>query len=203
MINLFEITETIGIISFAFSGFLIGVREKCDILGVTILAVLTALGGGIIRDILVNEIPYSITNLMPVSIVLCVVVIGLICKLYKKSNLDEKKFFIVTDSIGLVSFSITGALVGLKSDINVFGIILLAFFTAVGGGIIRDIMINQVSFILKKQFYGTVPILIGVLLYDLNLFNLINPYTLALVFITGLFIRLYVYFKNINLPVFE
>ena len=83
-----EIADIIGVICFALSGFLIAVHYKLDILGVFISSFLTALGGGMIRDVLADKTPYVFTNNLPVVLVVATVLIALLFKLHKIDDLE-------------------------------------------------------------------------------------------------------------------
>lgn len=176
-----EIADIIGIISFALSGFLIAVHYKLDILGVFISSFLTALGGGMIRDVISNKIPYVFTDTTPIMLVIATVLLSYILKLHTINNLEGKTTFIVSDAIGLASFAITGSLIAIENDFNFLGVLILAFLTAVGGGTTRDILINKVPFILVSEFYATVAMIVGLIIYILHLFNIINIFTLTIV----------------------
>lgn len=197
---MFEIAEYIGIIAFAISGFFIGVRSKLDFLGVLISVFLTALGGGIMRDILVDKTPYTFTHHIPALIIMIVMMLLILFKFHKKDSIENKLLFILSDSIGLVSFSIAGTLIGIEQGLNLTGVLVLSFVTAVGGGIIRDIIINEIPFVFKTGFYGTIALLIGLILYVLNLFELAQFYTIALVFILGVVLRVVAYYKKWSIP---
>jgi uncharacterized membrane protein YeiH len=189
-----EIADIIGIIAFSISGFIIGVRNNLDLLGIILSSFFTALGGGIIRDLLANREIFAFNNSFAGSIVLLVVIIGIYLKLHQK-NIENKTLFILSDAIGLSSFSISGALAGIESGFNIFGVVFLALITAVGGGMIRDILINEVPFILKEKFYGSISILIGFLVY-LFKFSFFLPF----IFIFGIILRILAYKKNWHLP---
>ncbi|RXK06608.1 trimeric intracellular cation channel family protein [Halarcobacter bivalviorum] len=195
-----EIADIIGIVSFALSGFLIAVHYKLDILGVFISAFLTALGGGMIRDVIANKTPYVLSDNLPIILVSTTLFLAFIFKLHKTTDLEGKTWFIVSDAIGLVSFAITGALIGIKADFNFLGVLMLAFLTAVGGGTIRDILINKVPSILVSEFYGTVAIIIGLITYFLHLGNFVSIVTLTITFIFGVTLRLLAYYKKWSLP---
>lgn len=195
-----ELADIIGIISFALSGFLIAIHYKLDILGVFISAFLTALGGGVIRDAIAGRTPYIFSHDLPIIVVVATVVIALIFKLHKISNLEGKTAFILFDAIGLSSFAITGSLVAIESDFNFLGVIILAFLTAVGGGTTRDVLINKMPFILVSEFYATVAMFIGVVIYILNSLNQINLFNLTIVFVVGTIFRLLAYYKKWHLP---
>ena len=195
-----EIADIIGIICFALSGFLISVHYKLDILGVFISSFLTALGGGMIRDVLADRTPYVFTTNLPVILVVATVVIALLFKLHKTDDLEGKTAFIVSDAIGLVSFSITGSIVAIQNDFNFLGALILSFLTAVGGGTLRDILINRVPAILVSEFYATVALIVATIVFILEAFQLISLLTLTLVFIFGVALRLLAYYKNWHLP---
>ena len=197
---MFEVAEYIGIIAFAISGFFIGVRSKLDFLGVLISVFLTAFGGGIIRDIIVDKTPYTFTHNMPGIIVISLMLLLILFKFHKRQSIENRPLFIISDSIGLVSFSITGAMIALENGLNLTGVLALSFVTAVGGGITRDVIINEVPFVFKTGFYGTVSLLIGLLLYMLHTFDYTNIYTTSMVFILGIAIRILAYYRKWSIP---
>ncbi|HIQ47501.1 MAG TPA: trimeric intracellular cation channel family protein [Sulfurovum sp.] len=197
---MFEVADYIGIIAFSMSGFFVAVRNKLDFLGVLISVFLTAFGGGILRDMVVNKTPYTFTHTLPVIVMIVVMALLVLLKFHNKSTIENKPLFILSDSIGLISFSITGALVGLESNLNITGVLGLSFVTAVGGGIIRDVIINEIPFVLKTGFYGTVALIIGAVLYVLDSYDRVDVYSLSIVFILGVILRLVAYYKKWYIP---
>jgi len=197
---MFEAAEYIGIIAFAMSGFFIATRNKLDFLGVLISVFLTALGGGIIRDVIVDKTPYTFTHNTPALIIVAVMILLVIFRFNKKESIENKPLFILSDSIGLISFSITGAFIALEHNLNLTGVLTLSFITAVGGGIMRDVIINEIPFVLKTGFYGTIALLIGVILYILNAYQIMDIYTLSIVFVSGVMLRLVAYYKKWAIP---
>ena len=195
-----EIADIIGVICFALSGFLIAVHYKLDILGVFISSFLTALGGGMIRDVLADRTPYVFTTNLPVILVVFTVLIALLFKLHKIDDLEGKTAFIISDAIGLVSFSITGSIVAIQNEFNFLGVLILAFLTAVGGGTIRDILINRVPSILVSEFYATVALIIASIMFILEVLELRNLGTITIVFIFGVALRLFAYYRKWHLP---
>lgn len=195
-----EIADIIGIICFALSGFLISVHYNLDILGVFISSFLTALGGGMIRDVLADRTPYVFTDTLPVMLVVATVLIALLFKLHKIADLEGKTAFIISDAVGLVSFAITGSLIAIQNEYNFLGVLILAFLTAVGGGTIRDILINRVPSILVSEFYATVALIIGLIVYVLHLLELKSLFSLLIVFVFGVALRLLAYYRNWHLP---
>ena len=197
---MFEVAEYIGIIAFAISGFFVAVRNKLDFLGALISVFLTALGGGIIRDIAVDRTPYTFTHSIPALTILIVMILLILFRFHRRDSIENKLLFILSDSIGLISFSITGALIAIEAELNLTGVLALAFVTAVGGGIIRDVIINEVPFVLKTGFYGTIALLIGLTLYILDLYDLISFDAMIMVFTVGIVLRLVAYYKKWAIP---
>jgi len=196
----FEIAEYIGIIAFSMSGFFVATKNRLDLLGVLIATFLTALGGGILRDVTVNKIPFTFSHSYPALIVISVLLLLIIFKFHRRNSLENKALFILSDSIGLVSFSISGALIAIQSSFNLTGIIAMAFITAVGGGIARDVIINEVPFVLKTGFYGTVSILIAIILYALNSLHVSTYTNISLLFFAALTLRLIAYYAKWSIP---
>lgn len=198
----FLIAEYIGIASATLSGFLFGIRRGCDWLGVFIAAFLTALGGGILRDIIVGRELYSFKHYMPVSIVIAVFALAIILKLYKtkRQNIDKGFIFILTDAIDMVSFSLVGAVVAVQFGLNVFGVVLLAFTNGVGGGILRDILLNEVPWFLKTGLYGTISLLMGLAYYLLHLAGFGDIIAIFALFGVGVIFRMFAYRKGWRLP---
>lgn len=196
----FEIADIIGIICFALSGFLIGVHYRLDILGIFIAAFLTAFGGGMARDVLADRTPYVFTSNLPLSLVIGTVLIAILFKLHKIDDLEGKWAFVISDAIGLVSFSIAGAIIAINSGFNFLSVLVLSFITAVGGGTIRDILINKIPFILVSEFYASVALIVGIAVYILEFFEIRNLFTLSIVFIFGVTLRIIAYYRKWHLP---
>ncbi len=196
-LKIFELTDFIGIVAFSLSGFIIGARKNLDILGVLISSYLTALGGGVLRDIVAGRAIFAFSNIYPGLTVLIVIIVANYFKIHKK-EIENKFIYILSDTIGLVSFSISGAIIGINAGFNIFGVAFLSMITAVGGGMIRDILINEIPFFLNRSFYASISIIIAITLY----FFTINYFSMFFVFIIGIILRLYAIKKDFHLPKF-
>jgi len=200
VLSYFWIVDILGIFAFAISGFLVGVRKELDILGIAIASFATALGGGIIRDSIAGKIPFAFVENYPFITVFVSLLLAYFFKIHKRDKIERRMMFVVIDSVGLIAFSVTGALIGIELGLNIFGVLLLSFITAVGGGILRDVLINEVPFVLTSQFYGTVALLNGGALYLLHLFGALNLLSILLCSAIALTLRLLAYFRDWNLP---
>jgi len=198
--DLFFIADIIGIIAFALSGYLVAVRNELDLLGILISSFLTALGGGIVRDVILDSTPFTFREYYPATTVLIVLFLAFVFKIYKKEDVERKLFFVISDTIGLVAFSITGALLALEANFNIFGVIILSFLTAVGGGLTRDILINKVPAVLVTDFYGSIALLVALLLFCCHALAFLNEASISIIAVIAIALRLFAYFKGWRLP---
>lgn len=190
----------VGTIAFAISGYLVAARKQLDLLGVIILALLTAIGGGMIRDTLISRLPAVFSDNTPVIVIALTIVSAWVIQLHRQDEASSGRVFVIADSLGLVAFSVIGANIGLELNLNLFGVVALGFVTAVGGGMLRDILVNEIPFILNQDFYGTVAILTSVSLYILHHLDWVNQWSTYALLTIALAIRLGAYWHQFKLP---
>lgn len=156
------IFDIMGTIAFAISGAMVAIQRKMDIFGTIVLAALTAVGGGMVRDVLAGITPpmalCNITDFM-LSIIIAIVV-SVVYSFWPYS--PPNKYFMIWlynmfDTVGLASFTITGMLTGLSREAgNPYVLpVLLGVITAVGGGVLRDLMAHRMPAVLYKDVYAT------------------------------------------------
>ena len=173
--------EMVGTVAFAISGAMIAIKKRVDIFGVIVLSSMTALGGGIVRDILLGHLPptmfsdYRYVLAAVVTSVVVFVVAYIFRDLYRRSESTVDAVNNIFDALGLGIFTVMGAKVAIESGFTVNGILVvcLAVITGVGGGIIRDIMLKEIPFVLKKRIYAVASILGGTA-YHLMYVNNVN-----------------------------
>ncbi|NCT40359.1 MAG: trimeric intracellular cation channel family protein [Alphaproteobacteria bacterium] len=199
-LDVFLFASWIGGVAFALSGFLIGVRKELDLMGVFTLSFLTANGGGVLRDVLIGRTPYALTDMTGFIIVVLMFGVGYLLCRFKYSTLERRSLFVLSDSIGLVAFSITGAIAGIDAGLSVFGVMLLSFITATGGGVLRDILVNEVPAVFKSDFYGSIAILVALVLYGLDVMEMSSEVNFLIVFAVFLVMRLVAYKMRWHLP---
>ena len=168
----FELTEFVGIIAFAISGAMISISRRMDIFGVIFLGLVTALGGGAIRDLFLGVIPprnfFNFEHLLCALLTSATVFIlakifrDFFFKNYKRINLIVNFF----DAVGLASFAISGVRLTIEAGYggHDFFVVFMGIFTAVGGGMLRDVMSKEKPMIFCKNVYATA-VLIGTVLY--------------------------------------
>ncbi len=198
--NLVVFADILGIIAFALSGFLVGVRSNLDLLGIIISASLTALGGGVVRDVILDRTPFAFNEYYPAITVLTTIAISFTFRLYHREQIERQWLFVISDTIGLVAFSITGALLAIDAQFNFFGVIILSFLTAIGGGVLRDILINQVPAVLVSDFYGSIALIVSILLLVFSAIIGLSTLSVAIVAVIAVTLRLAAYIKGWHLP---
>ncbi|MCD6034710.1 MAG: hypothetical protein K0R63_451 [Rickettsiales bacterium] len=194
------LASLMGSIAFALSGFLAGLRKNLDWMGLFILAFLTANGGGVLRDVLTDRTPVILMSGQPFLIALAVTCVGSLFKFQRNTPIENRWLFIICDAIGLVAFAITGSLVAVDIHAPFFGFITLAFLTATGGAILRDILVNNIPEVLHGGFYGSVATLVAMAIYLLNMEEILTPIGVLSVFVGGLIIRLTAHHYRWKLP---
>lgn len=145
--------DMIGTIAFAIAGALVGVQKRLDIFGVVILALTTAVGGGIVRDVVIsNTPPMAFRNHIYITIsVISAIAVMLIYKPLTKYNMTIQ----VCDAIGLGAFAVAGANMAIDFGYNNFlTVTFLAVVTGVGGGVIRDIFVQEIPGVFCKEIYA-------------------------------------------------
>ena len=166
--NLIQVIDLFGTMAFAVTGALKAVEHRLDIFGVIFLAAITGLAGGIIRDVVLGLIPPSgISELSYVSIAIITAVA--VFYLYPRIK-SQMGLFLTFDAVGLGVFTIIGATIALNT--YGFDILLMVFagmITAIGGGIIRDALVNETPLVFRKELYASISF-VGVLLYILLIY---------------------------------
>lgn len=187
-----------GSFVFAISGALVALRNKLDPFGVLIIAFITAVGGGTIRDMLLAD--RDVFWLFDSTIIYAVVAGALIAMTFrKKLHFFEKPIFFY-DAIGLGLFTITGVQIGIDYELNSMICILLGTVTGVFGGVIRDIIVNEIPVVFQKEIYATASILGGTLYLLLIHFKVPNPYLQIIPILSIILTRIIAVTYKISLP---
>ncbi|WP_152286231.1 trimeric intracellular cation channel family protein [Flavicella marina] len=190
--------NVMGSFVFAISGALVAIREKLDPFGVLIVAFITAVGGGTIRDMLLAE--RDVFWLFDTTIIYAILAGAIIAMIFKeKLQFFDKPIFFY-DAIGLGLFTITGVQIGIDYKLTPLICILLGTVTGVFGGVLRDIIVNEIPVVFQKEIYATASILGGILYLVLVEWNVSNPF-LQIIPISSIIITRIVAVKfNISLP---
>ena len=160
--TIMDIISFLGIIAFAISGAMVAIENKVDLFGVIVLAVITATGGGIVRDILLDRLPpvaFTDTGYIAISSLVAIFVYSIAKnnkEYYSKNTHVIDTVNNIFDALGLGTFVVIGAQSAIDcgfSD-NGFFVAFLGVLTGIGGGIIRDIMVREIPVVLRRHFYA-------------------------------------------------
>lgn len=198
--SIFNFLDLLGTASFAISGALFAINKKMDSFGVLIIAFVTAVGGGTLRDILINADRITwMTDLNYVYTIIVAVIFAIIFR--KKIGYLSKSMFLF-DTIGLGIFTIIGTEIGLQNDYHPIISISLGMITATFGGVIRDTLSNEIPLIFHKEIYATACILGSVTYLILKNFGVDQNLTHILTTLMVIAVRLVAVKFKLQLPTF-
>ena len=200
MNNFTMIANFMGIIAFAASGSFKGFKYKLDILGIIVLSVITSVGGGIIRDVMLNKVPFILSH--PHDIYLATIVAIILFIVTKKKEIISKynTKLLILDAIGLAIFTIIGAKIAMDNNQSLISVAIISTITGVGGGVLRDVLCSEIPIVLKEDVYAVL-CFFGAILYYFLVLLLNNEFiTSIIIFTLILNIRLIVIKYKLNLP---
>ena len=161
--------DILGTFAFAISGALVASDKNFDLFGVLIIAFVTAVGGGMLRDVLINAHPINwIGDLNYVWTILAAVITTI---LFKSKILPLSKTLFLFDTIGLGVFTLLGLQKGLAYNLHPIIALIMGMISAVFGGVLRDILTNKVPLIFEKEIYASACLVGGVLYLSLDYFE--------------------------------
>ncbi|GAB1308025.1 trimeric intracellular cation channel family protein [Urechidicola sp. KH5] len=163
--TLFDLLDFIGTAVFAISGALAAMRSKFDSFGVLILAAVTAIGGGTLRDVLVGRTPVG--WMIHWEYLIVILVSTIIAMIFRKRLAYFRKTMFLFDAIGLGIFTIIGFEIGMRSGLHPIICVILGTMSAAFGGVIRDILCGKVPLIFHKEVYASLSILGAITFYVL------------------------------------
>lgn len=204
-VDLFPLLDAAGTTAFAMSGAFKAIRHRLDLLGVLVLGYATALGGGLVRDALLQRIPAAFVAPGPALYALLGCVLAALWDLAapphrSPTSLAEGKVFLVFDAVGLAVFAVTGARLGADAGLNAFGVLLLAALTGAGGGVLRDLLVREVPLVLRADFYATAALLGGMAYAVLDALSVDPPWRAVAAFGLTFCLRLMAIWKGWHLP---
>ena len=172
-----QLFDWMGTIAFAVSGAMVGLSKKMDMFGITVLAVLVAVGGGMTRDVIAGLTPPMALQ-HPTDLVIAIVTAFVVSIIYETVLIDSRRrkrvslIYNIFDTVGLGSFTVTGVMTGFSvPDGNYWALpVILGFLTAVGGGILRDLFAQRVPVVLNTDVYATASIAGALIICAANLY---------------------------------
>jgi uncharacterized membrane protein YeiH len=194
----FQIIDILGTIAFAISGVLVALNKKMDPFGVLIIAFVTAVGGGTLRDVMIGIEPVSwMKNMTYVYVIIGTTIFAILLR--NKINYLRTSLFLF-DTIGIGLYTVVGIETGLNAGLHPIICIALGTMTACFGGVIRDILCNEIPVIFRKEVYATACIIGGLTYFLLRKFMADTNLIFVIAIIVVIVIRLVAVKFKISLP---
>lgn len=190
--------DILGTIAFAISGVLVAMEKKLDLFGVLIIAFVTAVGGGTLRDMLIGNTPVVwMRESVYIFTILGTVIFAI---LFVKQLKYLRKTLFLFDTIGIGLFTMVGIEKGLSAELMPIMCIILGTITASFGGVIRDILCNEIPVIFHKEIYATACILGGISYFLLIQLPIDNAYAYIAAILIIILVRILAVRFHIALP---
>jgi uncharacterized membrane protein YeiH len=192
-----EVLNIIGTIAFAVSGSIVAMEEKYDIMGVYILGLITAFGGGAIRNLLIGV---PVTALWDQGMLFHIALLSMtLVFLFPSVMLKHwRRWGTFTDAIGLSAFAIQGALFATSMNLPISAVIVAAVLTGSGGGVIRDVLAGRKPLVFRAEIYAVWAVIAGMAI-SLNLVK--EPYELYTLFMLLVLLRMLSVYYRWKLPI--
>jgi len=197
----FYLLDIIGTMAFALSGALTAMNKRLDPFGILIIAFVTAVGGGTLRDVLIGRTPVGwMLNLNYVYVIF----IGYFLAILFRKRFDKlRKSLFLFDTIGLGVFTLIGLEKGISIGLHPIICTALGTMTACFGGVIRDILCNEIPVIFRKEIYATICILGGIVFFMLKKGNFPDELIQLVTSLVIIIVRLLVVKFNWSLPTLD
>ena len=167
--EILNIITVAGVLAFAISGALTAMEKKLDVFGVFIIAFATAVGGGSLRDVIIAD--RSVFWLVEPIYTYIIIGSTVMAILFRSKLGYLRKTLSLFDTIGLALYTIIGVQIGMQNELSGVSCVALGTITGAFGGVIRDILVNDVPLIFRKEIYATISILGGTIYYALNYYH--------------------------------
>ena len=154
--EVFTFLEVIGTIAFAVSGVIAAARARMDWLGGAVLALVVAIGGGTMRDLLLGRLPVAwLEHYWPVVVAIFTTVVMLVIfRIRPETDLERSRALLIADAAGLSAFVVLGTQIGMESGLMPVLAVMLGVLTGVGGGVIRDVLTGERPMVLTGPIYA-------------------------------------------------
>lgn len=192
------ILDILGTLAFALTGAFRAVKYELDWLGVAVLACMTGIGGGLVRDVLLGSTPPTALA-HPEYVLVCLV--GAALTIVAKRRIAVLwNWVMVADALGLGFFAAIGAAKAEAAGANPLVVVLLAALTAVGGGVIRDVLVREIPQVLKSDFYATAALIGGGVYWACGQLQMADPSRLMVATVLTFGLRLFAMKRRLELP---
>ncbi|HMW66080.1 MAG TPA: trimeric intracellular cation channel family protein [Chitinophagaceae bacterium] len=194
------IIDILGTIAFAISGAFLAMEKKLDPFGVLVLSFVTAIGGGTLRDTLIGNLPVSwLTNSTATIVIFCSSIVTMFFGRYIKQLTTTLFLF---DALGLGLFTMVGIKLGMQKDFSIGVCIALGTITACFGGVVRDVLLNNIPLLFRKEIYALACIAGGLFYFFIRELHVEKDTATVISILVIFFIRVLAFRFKISLPQF-
>ena len=201
MFELLRWLDLFGVIVFALSGALMAGRYKLDPFGVVVLAAVTAVGGGTIRDVILGTTVFWVAD--PIYLLVILITAILTILIIRRPKRIPKRFLLIADAFGLALFAVLGTQKSLDLGAPIPVAIVMGTITGVAGGMIRDVLCNVIPMILRQEVYALAAMLGGCLFVIFHAFGLSENVSTICAIVGALKLRLAAIYWQVSLPAFH
>jgi len=193
--------DLFGTAVFAITGSLAAGRKRMDIFGIVVVAAVTALGGGSLRDLILGARPVFWVS--DPAYILVTTIAALLTFIAGRFWELHSRLLVVADAFGLAAFTVIGAQKALDAGVARGIVVLMGVLTGVAGGMVRDVLCGEIPLILRKEVYATASLLGALVFVALMSLGLSRPVLLVVSMLTILLVRLAAIRWGLSLPVFS
>ncbi len=190
--------DLLGTVAFAISGVLVAMDKRLDLFGVFIIAFVTAIGGGTLRDLLIGNTP--VAWMLESTYIITIIGTVILAIIFREKIRYLRKSLFLFDTLGIGLYTMVGIEKGLNANLLPVMCIILGTITASFGGVIRDILCNEIPVIFRKEIYATACVLGGLSYFLLRKLPLDDEYVYIASILIVIGIRLVVVKYKIALP---
>lgn len=195
---MFYIIDVLGTVAFSISGVLVALNKRMDPFGILIIAFVTAVGGGTLRDVLIGETP---VGWMKDMTYVYVILASTIAAIVFKSKIDYlRTSLFLFDTIGIGLYTVVGVEKGISAGLHPIICIALGTMSACFGGVIRDILCNEIPVIFRKEVYATACILGGISYFLIKKLPIEGNFVFVIAGLVVIIVRLIAVKYKISLP---
>lgn len=196
--TLLLVLDIVGIAVFAVAGALTGIEKKLDIFGVVFLAGVTALGGGFMRDVLLGAAP--VAGLEDWRYIVTPAAVGLIVFYIHPAVSKLRRALLLVDAAGMGLFAVAGARKAIDFGLGPMGSCVIGMITAIGGGLLRDVLVREIPSILHKEIYATAALLGSIVVVTGDRINFNNIATAVIAIAAAFTIRVLSVWRKWSAP---
>lgn len=192
--------DMLGTVVFAFTGLLAASRKQLDLFGALVIAMVTAVGGGTLRDLILDQPVFWVKD--PIYIYV-VTIAAIFLFYYARFKTVPMRYLLFLDAIGLAAFTAIGAHKAILLDLDDVIIVMTAVMTGVVGGVIRDVLVGEVPLIFRKEIYATAAFAGASLMLVSLYLGLSMEWSMFIAMMTTFLMRWLAILYNFSLPVFK